>query len=107
MKPIKPSEVKEKKQSSIPDSIIESVNEMIVEKWDGSQACFYQDDLIKKILKKDITLNKNKIFDNGFLDFESLFRKEGWSVIYDKPGYNEDYEASFLFTKKRNSKNKR
>lgn len=99
MKPIKPSQVKEK-TPLIPDSIIECVNNMIENKWDGFESKFYQKDLLKEVLEKDKALSKEEIFQKKFLDFEYLFRKSGWIVAYDKPAYNETYEAFWIFRKK-------
>ena len=30
-----------------------------------------------------------------------LFEEAGWNVQYDKPGYNENYDAYFKFTEKK------
>jgi len=100
MKPIKPGQVKVR-EVVIPDSIIGCVNEMISSEWDGKQARIEQKDLLKKVLEKDKTLDSDEIFDKHFFDFEDIFRKCGWVVEYDRPGYNESYEAYFIFRKKR------
>ena len=40
----------------------------------------------------------DKICEEGWLDVEDVYRKAGWEVIYDAPGYNESfYEPSFEF----------
>jgi len=41
------------------------------------------------------------IFDNHWLDVEPIFEDCGWKVEYDKPGFNENYPATFKFTPKR------
>jgi hypothetical protein len=33
------------------------------------------------------------------MDVEDVYQKAGWEVEFDKPGYNEDYEANFKFSK--------
>ena len=43
---------------------------------------------------------RQKIYDQGWLDFEPLYREVGWNVEYDKPAYYEHYDAYFKFTKK-------
>ena len=35
------------------------------------------------------------------MDFEDLYRKSGWSVSYDKPAYNENYDAFLIFNKRK------
>ena len=100
MKPIKPSEVQDQKNTSIPESIISSVNELIVKYWNGREAKFKQDELLERVMEKDQTLTRDQIFNTHLFDFESLFRSEGWVVTYDSPGYNETYPATFSFKHK-------
>ena len=42
-------------------------------------------------------LTKAKIFSEGYLNVEEVYREQGWVVSYDKPGYNESYDANFKF----------
>jgi len=105
VKPLSPDEVLEKKQMSIPDAMLEAINEMIVKKWNGSEATFRQEDLLdlyfSKIGESNIQMNRTKVFDNHWMDFEEIYRKAGWKVSYDKPAYNESYPATFTFEKKK------
>jgi len=104
VKPISPSEVLEKKRDSMPEEMLEAVNELIVKKWNGREATFKQDDVLDLYFAKkgenNISMNRTKVFDNHWMDFEDIYRKEGWSVEYDKPAYNESYDATFTFKKK-------
>jgi hypothetical protein len=43
-------------------------------------------------------VERGEIFHRGWLDVEDAYRAEGWTVVYDKPGYNESYAASFTFS---------
>lgn len=98
VKPITPDEVKH----IIPDFIIEVVNKLIQEKWDGHEAIIKQDeimDIISSDDEDDDKPSRQKIYDKGWLDFEPLYREAGWNVEYDKPGYCENYDAYFKFTK--------
>lgn len=45
-------------------------------------------------------LLRGDVFERGYLDIEETYRKAGWSVVYDKPGYNETYDAFYTFTRK-------
>ena len=76
-------------------------NPDIVKNWDGHEAIIKQDVVIREIELKLIKCNRQQIFDNNWLDIEPLFRKEGWSVFYDKPGYNETYTAFWNFSKRK------
>ena len=103
VKPITPKEVVGKKQKALPDEVIEAFNELIAENWNGSDASFLQKKVIKKIQQKvgAGVVSGQDICDKGWLDVESVFKKAGWNVEYDGPGFNETYAASFTFKKKR------
>jgi hypothetical protein len=100
IKPISPTEVEDK---PIPDEVIAAFNALILKNYIGKEARVEQEEALKLAVKnfkasgKKIT--EDKIFDNKWMDVEDLFRKEGWRVTYDKPAYNETYEAYFIFKK--------
>lgn len=99
VKPISPKEVTLK----IHDFIIEAVNKLIQEKWDGKEAVILQDeimDIVSSNDEDDIRPSRDEIYDRNWLDFEDIYRKAGWNVLYDKPAYCENYKAYFKFTKK-------
>lgn len=99
MKPITPDEARQQKLTRIPDEVIISVNELIVEKLTSSNyASFTQDELINRIISKS-KLSRDEIFNKHYLDFEPIYQKAGWKVEYDKPAYNETYNATFKFTR--------
>lgn len=98
-RPIKPSEVPDAKVSRIPDGVFEAFNELIVENWSNDRARVNQKDAVERIADKVQCLRQD-VFDKGWLDVEDIYRKAGWLVEYDKPGYNESYEAFFIFKKK-------
>ena len=96
--PISPNDVR----IEIPEFVIEIVNEMIKEAWDGEEAKISQKHIIDRILRKYPGMEKittATVYKKHWLDFEDSYRKVGWKVIYDKPGFNEFYEPYFKFTK--------
>jgi hypothetical protein len=119
--PIKPEEVQEKKNETIPAPIVEVFNKLIVEKWDGRKAVIKQDEAMervlevmvpttnyhvekgsersRKLLKDGRSKKREEIFEKKQFDIEPVFRSVGWKVTYDKPAYNETYPATFTFTK--------
>lgn len=98
VKPIRPNEISEEKVALFPDAVFESFNELIVQKWCGNSVIIKQDEVINLMIKKG--LKKEEIFSNGWLNIETAYKSAGWKVKYDKPGYNEDYEPSFIFSLK-------
>ncbi len=96
---ITPKEVKEKRLESIPDQVIEAFNELIVKNWTGYSSIVSQKDAIALICSK-MDVSRDVVYNQHWLDVEPLFEKAGWKVKYDKPAYNESYEATFEFTKR-------
>ena len=96
IKPITPSEVRDVKESEIPNEVISVVNKLIAEKFNNHTATILQDDIVERI-EKEMNIDSEIIFKKGWLNFEELYRKYGWEVSYDKPAYCETYPASFTF----------
>lgn len=92
--PISPNDA----QQTLPEEVYEAFNELIQTKLRGKTATVLQVDAATLIASKmDITTKE--VHERGYLDVEGAYRAIGWKVEYDKPGYNESYEASFKFTK--------
>lgn len=103
IKPISPEEALQQKQNNIPDVVFEAFNELIVEKINmQGTARITQSEAVKKIIEKSNgALTREIIFEKRMLDVEPQYRESGWKVEYDKPGYNEDYEAYYIFEKQK------
>ena len=95
VKPISPEQVVSARV--FPDGVIEAFNEAIAAKWDGRRSVVVQDDVIELILKKCPDLTRNAVFAKNLLDVEPLYESMGWDIKYDKPAYNETYNASWTF----------
>ncbi len=107
IKPITPQQAKSNRVAVLPSAVLEAFNELITENLDGKSATIGQNEAIALIQKK-LTLTDGGIYhlsaqeicDKGWLNIEDVYREAGWKVAYDKPGYNETYEATFKFTVK-------
>lgn len=107
MKPISPSDILKLSYNKVPDFIVEVFNDLIVRHFTANRASFSQDEAIQYIIayKKDTgdryhagKLNRQDIFNYGWLNIETLYRAEGWNVTYSKASYNEDANSFFTFT---------
>ena len=99
VKPISPDELIVQKKKEFPEVVIEVVNRLVKEKWNGKQAIVMQADIVNGILGNS-RYTKNEIFEKHLLDFEDIYREQGWKVTYDKPAYCESYDPYFLFERK-------
>lgn len=106
VKPISFDDFEKQYEKHIPDFVIEAVNKLLLKSWDGSSATITQNSIINAMIRPQeysempTSEFRRMIFDEHWLDFENLYRENGWDVYYDKPGYNETYDAYFVFKKK-------
>lgn len=99
IKPISPYEINTVVGNHIPDFVINVVNNLIGKHWNGRSATIKQKEIKEEILKVlPEEYKEEDIYGKKWMDFEQLYVKEGWKVVYDKPAYNESYDATFEFT---------
>ncbi len=99
VKPLSPDEVVLAKTASMPDEVIETFNLLIATKWDGTSARITQSDAVEALCDR-MKIARKDVFGRHLLDVEDIYRSKGWNVEYDRPAYNENFEASFIFKKK-------
>lgn len=101
--PLTPKQVKEMHQKTIPEEIILAVNHLLVKGCSESRirVIIEQNEVIEQattiMRNKGKTVERNDFFDKHWLDFEPIFRKAGWKVTFNKPGYNESFPAYWTF----------
>lgn len=81
----------------IPTVVITAVNNLLTKNFRGGSITIKQKDITSEIMRLDESVIENEIYANKWMDFEEVYRQYGWSVSYDKPGYNESYDATFEF----------
>jgi hypothetical protein len=82
--------------SPLPPEVYDSFNELIQKALNGNRAVVYQNEAADLVCSK-LGISRRELFDRRLLDVEQSYRAAGWKVEYDKPGYNESYEATFTF----------
>ncbi len=82
----------------IPAGVFEVFNKLIVDNWDGREATISQDEA-RDAVAKALNISTEEVFKKKYLDVEKHYRAEGWEVLFDKPGYCENYNAYWKFTK--------
>ena len=99
-RPLSPGDIANAKSSTIPDEVIEAANELLAKRWDGYKSIFTLKELVALARSKRASVEHDSfLFDSGAYDIEIPFRESGWAVEFDRPGYNETYEAKFIFHK--------
>lgn len=94
-KPIRPDEVGEAKSTHIPAAVFDAFNVEIALRFANGAATVSQNAVIERLVNGGMT--RGEIFDAGWLNVEEAYRSVGWTVKYEKPGFNESGEAIFTF----------
>lgn len=100
--PISPVEAKNKKGNNIPEVVFNAFNSLIIKNLIRGSAKIIQNDVVDLIcLEVNPETSKNftskEIFDNHWLDIEEHYEKAGWKVKYNKPFFDESFDAFFIF----------
>ena len=101
MKPINPSEAKAAALKAIPDEVIQAVNELIVENYSTGTIVIKEYEIkqrTKSLMYPGLGDPQSGNFESRWLDFEDIFRQNGWKVEYDRPAYYENYQPLFRFS---------
>ena len=104
MKPITPEKVEQIRIHEMPEAIIQATNELIVRKWNGHEATVKVYEIVNHYFsvsgEEDTAAARKELFAKHYLDIEPAYREATWKVKFDKPGYDESYDAYFVFSKK-------
>lgn len=102
-KPITPREALKSTATQIPDVVFDVFNEFLSDRVRvGRSVRIGQDEVVAALKVKGWNQDEiDEAFERGHLDVESHYEKAGWSVEYDKRGYNEDGEDSWTFKPRR------
>jgi len=104
VKPYSPTDVKKNASVHFPDEVFSAVNELLCKHFRNGYAVINQNDILSLIIEKYNQNHPNKqitrqdVFAAEWLNFEEIYRDVGWTVVYDKPGYDESYEPTFEFS---------
>lgn len=105
--PISVDDVLKLKRNVIPIVVFDAINHLLAESFNGHSAIIKQKDIVAKIIEflktpeDKVQEQTREIYSKHWLDIEDLYREQGWEVEYDKPGYNETYDANFRFSVKK------
>lgn len=98
IKPITPTEAIAKATSEFDPMMIESVNELISEKLSPNdrRIDIKVNEIISRYSSKT-ERDSSYVYANKLLDFESIYGRAGWQVLYKAPDRDESFVAYFIF----------
>lgn len=98
MPPITPAEAFKKREELIPEFVYTAINNLITKEYKHKNVSF---DLYKRKIINEIiaigNVTEEEIYENGWLDFESVYSKYGWQVIYEAPDWGEVIHRFYRF----------
>lgn len=108
IQPIRPEQVPQIRRARLLDEVVAAFNELIARNIHRRQVTILQKEVVALIISKlqqrpdwsgkSAAQIEAELFRSNMLDVEDTFREAGWQVVYDKPGYNESYDAFFTFS---------
>lgn len=99
-KPIRPQDVSEAPAPSFPPEVFDAFNSLIREKYRNGEARFTFREAAARVASL-LEITVSSVYREKYLDVEEAYRKAGWKVVMDKPGYNESYEGFWVFSRSR------
>lgn len=90
-RPIRPDEVTT--TYGRPEFVYNIVNDLL----HAGQREIFQRVIVEKINE----MRGDREFQWSWLDFEDDYRADGWIVTYNRPGYDDDFPATFTFSVKK------
>ena len=86
-----------------PAAVVEVFNALLGRRYDERESVVItEEEVVKALLSACPHLTRHEIYERKWLDgVAPLFRRAGWTVRFDKPGFNEIYGAFWEFTPKR------
>jgi hypothetical protein len=102
IEPITPQELNESLGEIFPVAVITSFNNLLKEKYRGDNSIIIKvDEAVNRILSLDDSLTRNILFEKKYLDIENLYRKFGWSVTFNSPDRDENFDSYYVFSVKK------
>jgi hypothetical protein len=95
--PITPGEVLGLKEKLLPGFVMRTWNRLIAQNMQGKTSFITQAEMVKAL---ENFCSRKVIFELGYLEVDEIYKKAGWKVKYDRPGFNETYEPFWEFTAK-------
>ena len=97
VKPLSPEDV----NYNIPDFVIETVNQIIKNKYRGNEFTFKAKELIYLALSTGVSGSNKDWYAEKWMDFENIYREMGWDVEYVSPSYGENgFDPYYRFSPK-------
>ena len=96
--PIKPSEVRQHKTDALPEEVFIPFNDCIAPATGTDLSAVVKQRDVAVRIAAAMSITTAEVVQRHYLDVEGSYRAEGWDVEYNKPGYNEMYDATFRFT---------
>lgn len=100
IKPVTPAEALAAYEAgkNIPDFVVLAVNALINQHCHPNGFDVSQEDVIAALLAAAPSgTTRQQLFDCKWLDFEPMFRLEGWKVMYIKPDRGDTFSPYYQF----------
>jgi hypothetical protein len=101
VKAFTPTEAAGASVTRIPDVVIEAVNAVLA-KYAANRRSFSipKREIVEEITSRDPELTEDVLLANHWLDFEQVYREQGWKCHYESPDWGSSGGGYFEFQAK-------
>lgn len=96
--PMHPDDAAKRKADLIPQEVFDTYDALIAQDISHGSATVYLSDLVDALIARGLAASFDDAQKKGYLDVEDVYRRNGWGVRFEKPGYNEGGRQHFVFT---------
>ena len=95
---ISPAEAFVLHEKQIPPGVFQCWNELIIKNYISKKSVFVikQDDIIA-LITETLSVSRQDVFNNGWLEVEQYYSKSGWTVQYESPDRGDNWSPFFRF----------
>lgn len=96
--PMRPGDAAKHKANLIPQEVFDTYDTLIAQNLGHGSATVYLSDLVDALIAGGLATSFDDAQKKGYLDVEDVYRQNGWTVRFEKPGFNEGRRQHFVFT---------
>jgi hypothetical protein len=83
-------------EQALPDTVVETFNELLAKKFDGTSATIKHKELLSALNLKGVE-TKVVTEQNWLFQTKELYQIAGWKVVFQSPGWDDNFDSYFHF----------
>ena len=97
VKVLGPDEMIKHWEQALPDAVVETFNELLAKKFNGTSAMVTEKELLSSLLEKGMqakVVNEQRWLSQT----KELYQTRGWKIYFKSPGWDDNFDSYFHFS---------